>query len=79
MRDDYNDRRYMTDGTVQNCTHYQTNFLKQYGLVADGQHQHIGDMTIYPASVLCSCCFWGKREVKTPDSYTMHHFEGSWT
>ncbi len=78
MRDDYDGRCYSEDGTIHNCTYYQTAYLKKYGLITNGQHQHIGDMTVYPASVLCSCCFWGKIEARTPDSYTMHHYDASW-
>lgn len=78
MRDDYSGRVFSEDGTIHNCPYYQTDCLKRHGLVLNGQHQHLGDVTIYPASVLCSYCFISKKEIRTPYSYTMHHYDASW-
>lgn len=81
MRDEYNERFFLDEDGMFNltaCPHYQTNYLKRHGLVTNGQHQQIGGMTIYPASVLCSFCYQSKREVRTPYSYTIHHYDASW-
>ena len=81
MRDDYNNRYFIEkDGTYNllGCPSYQTACLKQHGLITNGQHQHIGNVTIYPASVLCSYASLSKMEIKTPYSYTIHHFDATW-
>ncbi len=81
MRDDYQNRLFIEEDGTYNllaCPSYQTECLKRNGLITNGQHQHIGDVTIYPASVLCSYCYQSKKEIQTPYSYTMHHYDASW-
>lgn len=82
MRDDYDARIFKKQDGAFNlvaCPAYQTNYLKGYGLITNGQHQYIGDITIYPASVLCSYCYQSKKEIRTQYSYTMHHYDASWS
>ena len=49
MRDDYDARIFKKQDGAFNlvaCPAYQTNYLKGYGLITNGQHQYIGDITI---------------------------------
>lgn len=81
LRDDYDSRVFkQEDGTFNllGCPSYQTNRLKKHGLITNGQHQQIGNVTVYPASVLCSCSYPGKEVIVTPFSYTIHHYDASW-
>lgn len=57
---------------------YITDILKKNGLVADGNYQTIGDMTIYPAKVLAGKCMYTMRTVIKPQTYAIHHYDGSW-
>jgi len=57
-----------------------TNTCKKYGLVVNNKHQTIKDFTLFPFDYFCpqrsDNSFKGR--IITKNTYTIHHFEGSW-
>ena len=57
---------------------WQTELLKQKGMIANGEYQVINDLTIMPEKVLCGKNGNSKRLRLTPYTRAIHHYEGSW-
>lgn len=68
------------DGSLNltGCPVYQTSVLSRYGLIRNGEYQSVADMTIYPAKVLTGKCMYTMRTVVKPQTYAIHHYDGSW-
>lgn len=57
---------------------WQTNFLKQKGLITNGEYQIVDDLTIYPEKMLCGKSNQSRRIRLTSYTRAIHHFDGSW-
>lgn len=57
---------------------YQTEFLEKKGLKKDGTFQMIDGMTIYPAEYLNPKSLYVPEMVITENTYSIHHYDGSW-
>ena len=85
MRDDYDKQTVKNFHTIEEmwekncklCTDIQTGTLSKYGFVQDGSLlQKIKGLTIYPIPVLNPKI--GERFFITKNTYSIHHFEGTW-
>ncbi|MDR0737560.1 MAG: glycosyl transferase [Prevotellaceae bacterium] len=57
---------------------YTTDVLKRHGLKNTNAIEHVGGIYIYPKDYFCpKNKFTGKIHL-TPNTYTIHHFDGSW-
>ena len=80
LRDDYNTKEYcLKDGALDLTPSpvYQTEVFKKMGLKMNNQIQQIEDMTVLPAE-----CFSPDNNMIphiTENTYSIHHFSGSWT
>lgn len=53
--------------------------VKEYGLQLDGTKQIFGDNCIMlPSDYLCAKSYRTQKVYKTDNTYTIHHFKGSW-
>ncbi len=71
----------LKDGTINqiNCPAIQTEIMKKYGLVCNGEFQIVGGMAVFPPRVLCGMSPYSFRiERDLADTYAIHHFVGSW-
>ncbi|MDD3139231.1 MAG: glycosyltransferase [Lachnospiraceae bacterium] len=68
------------DGSLNlvECPQYRTQYLMEKGLVLNGQAQTIGEMTIYPQDYFCPKSFQTGLIKVTSNTYSIHHFRGSW-
>lgn len=71
---------YNPDGTL-NLTpspFYSTQVLLQHGLKQNNELQKIDDVTIYPTEYFCPKSIKTRLIQTTENSYTIHHYDGSW-
>lgn len=81
LRDDYNERRFLReDGTLNLLTSpiIQTNFLKERGLMANGEYQNVEGLTVYPEKMLGGKSAITRKIDTLPYTKAIHHFDGSW-
>ena len=83
LLDDYSDRHFfMSDGSYDKTTNVTviTNLTTQnYGLVLDGKTKIFGDNIIMlPFDYLCAKSYRTGIIMQTENTYTIHHFKGSW-
>lgn len=79
MRELYNEKKfYREEGKekIKVDPDYQTEFLLKNGYEMTGDFQEIDGLRIYPAKVLSGLI--GYELLSTDDTYTIHHFDGSW-
>jgi hypothetical protein len=77
----YNDIEFINpDGTLNTTPspQYQTEFMLKKGLVSNNRLQVIEGLTIYPSDVLCPKNFTTGKLKITHNTYSIHHFDGSW-
>ncbi len=56
----------------------RTKILLNHGLKLDGSRQQIDEIDIYPVDYFCPKS-WGTGYINiTPNTYSIHHFDGSW-
>ncbi len=55
-----------------------TDLLLKYGLKLNGQRQRVGDIEILPVEYLCPKDYFSGRLKITENTYSIHHFDGSW-
>lgn len=82
MMDDYNDRHFIKpDGSLNLATnvHYVSERMMKMGMKLDGHLESIdGYVTFFPVDYFCpKLCVEGTVNL-TENSYTIHHFAGSW-
>lgn len=82
LRDFYNTRKFLNeDGScnlaVAPCI--QRSFFQKKGYINNGEYQVIEEMTIYPEKVLAPKCNWTGRILPTVHTFSIHHYDGSWT
>ena len=80
---DYNNRHFRReDGSYDLTTNVAviTNLtVKKYGLQLYGQKLEFGhNMVLLPFDYLCAKDYATGKIVQTPNTYTIHHFKGSW-
>lgn len=56
----------------------RTKVLLYHGLKQDGARQNVAGMEIYPIDYFCPKSFATGRINKTDNTYSIHHFDGSW-
>ena len=72
---------YKEDGSLNlvACPHYQTQILKQYGLVDNGETQRFKNGIAYSAEYFCPLSnVTNKMLFLTENTYSIHHFTVSW-
>jgi len=81
LRDKYDEVSFIDAQGNLNLTtspKYQTEVLKQKGLITNGEYQIVEDMTIYPIKMLCGKNSETGNTRLTSYSTAIHHFDGSW-
>lgn len=81
MLNDYNARSfYNKDGSLNITPNvvYITEEYKKYGLVLNNQKQTVEGFTLYPVDYFCAKSWKTGIVNKTENTYTIHHFAGSW-
>lgn len=58
---------------------YQTEILVRHGLITGGRLQNIDGAVIYPFDVLCTKSMFTGQVYQTDNSFSVHHFDASWT
>lgn len=78
---DYEGRRFIKpDGKPDLTTNvtYITEALLDAGLILNNQKQTVSDFTLYPSDYFCPKDWLTKKVNLTENTYTIHHFDGSW-
>lgn len=81
MLDDYIGTHFLkNDGTIDTVPNVVriTNTCLKYGLLLNNQIQTVGDFTLYPKDVFCPKSYDDGKIYQTENTYTIHHFAGSW-
>ena len=84
MLEYYKDRPFVKDdGSFENMPNvlFMTDLtIKNYNLVLDNKYHDLGDYVFYPNDYFCPTPnSVGNGYVVTENTYTIHHFAGSWT
>ena len=82
LRDDYeNIACIKEDGSFDQttCPVFQTEFLLKKGLRKDNSLQEIDGLTIFPIEYFCPKNSHSGEIHLTKNTYSIHHFDGSWT
>ncbi len=68
------------DGTLNKIPspQYQTECLVKKGLILNNTKQTVNDLTIYPIEYFCPKDFYSGEINLTENTYSIHHFDGSW-
>ncbi len=64
-------------GTV-GCPHLNTDALIKFGLKQNGQHQNLGDITVYPADYFNPMDSTSGVLKRTKNTYSIHRYSMSW-
>lgn len=78
---DYSDRSfYLCDGSLNLTTNviYITDEYKKYGLCLNNKHQIVEGFALFPVDWFCAKSWKTGRIQKSENTYTIHHFAGSW-
>lgn len=78
---DYNDLSfYKEDGTLNDTPNveYITNICIKYGLKLNNKHQSIKGLEIFNNEYFCPKNWKTRKLDLTSNTYTIHHFKGSW-
>lgn len=79
--DFYENRHFIkSDGSIDNTTvvTYTTDVLKKYGLKNINEVQQIQGIYIYPKEFFCPKSFDTRDLQITENTYSIHHYDGSW-
>lgn len=83
LLDYYNDKSFiMDDGRLDLTTNVKTitDITKnKYPIILNNTYQNLGDVTFYPSDFLCAKNLADSKVKITKNTYTVHHFNGSWT
>lgn len=78
----YNEKNFIkADGTLDDLTNVKvvTNILEKLGLVRNGEYQRIeGVGDFYPQIYFSPLDYINCRDLRTIETYTLHHFYKSW-
>ena len=80
---DYDDRHFISqDGKLDMTTNVKVITkltVEKYGLQLDGNMKRFGNnMILLPFDYLCAKSYSTGKIIQTSDTYTIHHFTGSW-
>ena len=80
LNDYENDHFVKADGSFDLTTNVTriTNTLLKYGLVQNNTKQTVADFTLFPRDYFCPKDPVTKKLHLTSNTYTIHHFDGSW-
>lgn len=81
LRDDYHSLHFkMPDGTIDltPCPAIQTRTLVKYGLELNNKTQIIYGMTVFPTDYFCPMNQYTGDIAISPNTYSIHHYSGSW-
>ncbi|MDR1385791.1 MAG: glycosyl transferase [Planctomycetaceae bacterium] len=81
LLDLYRDRHFVNKiGMYDYTTNVRiiTDFFQKRGLLLNNQKQVVQNITFYPNDYFCPKIWKTKEVILTKNSYTIHHFEGSW-
>lgn len=80
LLDYYTDRHFIVDGKMDVTTNVVTitKLLSQMGFCPNNQYQVIHGFALYPYDYFCPQDFATGSLTVTENSYTIHHFAGSW-
>ena len=81
LLDDYNDIHFILPDKSLDLTtnvHRITNHCLKYGLQLNNSKQTINGFTFLPKDYLCTKSYQDGKIYLTENSYTIHHFAGSW-
>lgn len=81
LLDRYNDRHFiLSDGNLDLTTNVEeiTNVMIPKGLALNGKKQTVDGFTFYPKDYFCPKDYRTKKLELTENTYTIHHFDGSW-
>lgn len=78
---DYDGRAFIKEnGEMDLTTNVTTitNICLNHGLILNNQKQTINDFTLYPKEIFCPKSYETGKIECTENTYTIHHFAGSW-
>lgn len=82
MRDEYEKYSFIDDAGNINLTvspFFQTRYLMNHELKINGEYQILGNnFVIYPEKVLNGSGYPPRNVRLTPNTYSVHHYDGSW-
>lgn len=81
LLDDYKNRHFVKkDGSLDLTTNVEviTNICLKHGLILNNQKQTVEDFTLFPSEYFCPKDFKTGVLNITENTYTIHHFDGSW-
>lgn len=79
--DSYSNKRFIVNYGGINLTtvvKYTTDILLKHGLKLDNKLQNVAGIMIYPKTYFCPLTNNSKKTDFTEDTYTIHHFAGTW-
>lgn len=60
------------------CVEITTNLLKKFGLKEQNEKQILKDLIVYPTEYFCPLKMGTNKLTITENTYSIHHYEGSW-
>lgn len=80
----YYDKRHfiMEDGSLDLTTNIKTITeitVANYSIILNNTYQNLGDVTFYPFDFLCAKDLDDGKIKTSSNTFTIHHFKGSWT
>lgn len=78
---EYDDAHFLReDGSLDTTTNVTriTNACLKHGLVLNNTKQTVGGFTLFPNDFFCPKNYDTKEVTLTENTYTIHHFDGSW-
>ena len=81
LLDEYENRPFKKENGELNMTTnvvYITNLFSRYGLKLDNTYQEVQGFALYPMDYFCAKSFHTGIVHATENTYTIHHFAGSW-
>lgn len=81
MLDVYDSLQFTLPDGTENLTpspNYNTKALVDLGMRRDNSLQKIGELTVYPADYFCPRNYHNKKTVIMENTFSIHHFDGSW-
>jgi len=81
LRDSYDNVKFQDENGKLNLDpspKYQSATMISLGLDMDGTFQIIDDIVVYPAEYFCPKSLLTERLHITPNTYSIHNFDGSW-
>ena len=77
----YDDQKFINeDGTFNTTTNVVTitNYCNKYGFKPNNEFQIVNTLSLYPKTYFCPLNYDGSEPDFSENTYTIHHFSGSW-